>query len=270
MSQSASSVFDYASLLAIGSALLGAVGSALKWYFDRKERQMEIFKQTFEKFSQLTAQYYLPMAVEGGRAGRLLRTLFAPKPPEPQYVFFNLSRFQMYVRRYVQSGGGYLMPNLKDERIQANLYFRAFIQMPFTDTDIAVMQDAAEGCNRYILFKKKLEHPDPNAEGEPELKKAYDKFVKWIKDKPNNVKSSGQYLQHYRDYIMKNITGLYSGWYTKTSLSESNKEAVKRIQKQIEKTEHKVKTELKETGLATGKPKKKTTKSPKKIIFFKK
>jgi hypothetical protein len=262
MSQQVSSLADYASLIAIAAALLGAVGSALKWYFDRKDRQKEIFKQTFEKFSQLTAQYYLPMAVEGGRAGRMLRQLSAPKPPEPQNVFFTLSRFQMYVRIYVQSGGGYLMPNLKDERIQANLYFRAFIQMPFTDTDIALMQDAAEGCNSYISFKKKLEHPDPKVEGEVELKKAYDRFTKWIKDKPYNVKSSGQYLQHYRDYTMKNITSLYSGWYKKTLLTESNKQAVKRIQKQIEKAEQKVKNEPKEAGPKT-EAKKKTKKSTK-------
>lgn len=204
------------------------------------------------------------MAVEGGRAGRLLRQLAAPKKPEPQYVFYTLSRFQMYVLRYVQSGGGYLMRNLKDERIQANLYFRAFVQMPFTETDIAVMQDSAENCNRYMLFKNKLEHSSPNAEGEVELKKAYERFAKWIKDKPHSVQSSGKYLQHYRDYLMRNITSLYSGWYTKTSLSESCKETVKKIQKQIKKTERKIEAELKEASIDIGKPKKKTKKSTKK------
>ncbi|MFB0561371.1 MAG: hypothetical protein ACETWM_09190 [Candidatus Lokiarchaeia archaeon] len=251
--ESGASVLELASLLGLGSLLSAAVGSALKWYFDRKTRETEVFKKTFERFSKLTSEYYIPMAVEGGRTGRLLRQLYAPKPPEPQFVFFTLTRFQLCVLRYVQSGGGYLMRDLKDERIQANLYLRARRMMPLTDTDIAVMQDIAATCDRYTIFKKKLEHPSAKSEGEVELKEAYDRFVKWLNENPQSVQGAGSYLQHYRDYIMKNITELYSGWYKKSSLSESAKEAVKKIKKQIEKTERrisrKIETELKEVGL---------------------
>lgn len=232
---------ELASLLGLGSLFSAAVGSVLKWFFDRKARLNEIFMKTFERFSGLTAEYYVPMAVEGGRSGRLLVQLSAPKPPEPEFVFYTLCRFMMYINRYVQSGGGYLMRDPKSERIQVNLWFRARVQMPFTETDTAVMQDIAEDCNKYTLFKKKLEKPDAKNELEIKLKDAYDRYVQWIEEHPKRVQSSGRYLQYYRDYVMKNITDMYSGWYKKTTLSDAAKTAVERIKEQIEKSERKAK-----------------------------
>ncbi len=231
---------ELVSLLGVASALLTAVGSGLKWWFDRRTRKTAAFMKTFERFSDLTAQFYMPMAVLGGRVARLFAQLDKPKPPERKFAFFILSRFHVRVLLYMVEGGGYLMRDWLDDRIQGRLYLRACKLMPLSDTDISVMQHVAEKCDNYLFFKYILDEPSPTTKADVQLQEIYPRFEKWVQKEPGKVKAVARILRCYSQNMLLIINKMYGSWYrrpiltrTPTPVSHSCRDAIGKLRKQI-------------------------------------
>lgn len=231
---------EIVSLLGLGSALLTAVGSVLKWWFDHRTRKTEAFMKTFERFSDLTAKFYMPMAVLGGRVARLFAQLDEPKPPEHKFAFFILSRFHMRVLQYMVEGGGYLMRDWLDDRIQGRFYLRAGKLMPFSDTDISVMQHIAEKCDNYLFFKYILDKSSPTIKAEVQLQQIYPRFEKWVQKEPEKVKAVARILRCYSQNLLLIINKMYGSWFrrpiltrTPTPVSNPCRDAISRLRKQI-------------------------------------
>ena len=199
------------SILGIGSIITGVLTVLLKHFFDYKKKQREIFDDTFKKFSEITSDYYLPMAIVGGRVGNLLKDLCKDKQIETEYVFFVLASFYRRVLYYIIHGGSQWMYNREDNRNAAILYSKANEEMKLSYNDVSIMQEIAEECYKensnktdslipYLCFKKKLEE-------EKELKIIFKKFKEWTKSK-DNLKKVSQYFKCYKKYMWNTITDL--------------------------------------------------------------
>ncbi len=229
-----------ASLLGLGSLLSAVVGAGLKWYFDLRSRQTEVFMRTFERFSTQMAEFYMPMAVSAGRIARLLEQSIKQKPKSLEYAFYSLARFQMYILRYILHGGGYLMRDQRDERIQANLYLTARQQMPFSSDEISLMQLVAQECDEFILFYWKLTKPDKECAADIELCKVFQIFTNWVTNEKRKVGIAARHLRCYSERLLSIIMSMYSGWYEQPSksvrpISPQCKKIVSKLKQRLEK-----------------------------------
>jgi hypothetical protein len=229
-----------ASLLGLGSLLSAVLGAGLKWYFDHRTRQTEVFMRTFERFSTQMAEYYMPMAVSAGRIARLLEQSVRQKPRSLEYAFYTLARFQMYILRYIIHGGGYLMRDQSNERIQANLYLTARQQMPFTTDEISLMQLVAQECDEFILFYWKLTKPNKDSIADIQLCQVFQTFTNWIENEKRKVGIAARHLRCYSERLLSIIMSMYRGWYKKPDksvrpISPPCTKMVKKIQQRLEK-----------------------------------
>ena len=227
-------------IIGLGSLFSTIVGVLLKYWFERKTRETEVFTDTFKRFSNLTAEYYMPMAVLAGRTARVLESLPKQTQHEPEFGFFVLARFHLRVLNYILDAGGYLMRDWRNDRIQGKLYSKTKQKMPFSDADISVMQFIAKDCDNYILFKRKLKNPSSKIEEEQKLVELYQQFITWTQEKPDDVEEVIKILRCYSNNLLRTITEMYGSWYDKSSkeahqLSPSCKEEIEKIRKELKR-----------------------------------